>query len=93
MVNRDEMEKVLSDGMELFVDEVADFFQTHMKKINPETFFEKLLYDPDVQIPLVVVMANPEMKEHIVVKAYEALRESVEKKIESRGKGIQADGV
>ncbi len=63
----------------------TNFFQTHMRQINPDTFFEKLLYDPDVQIPLIVVMVNPEMKEDIVIKAYEALRRAVEKKMIWRG--------
>jgi len=79
MVNQEEIEKILAEGMELFVKEVIDFFQKHMQNINPADFFEKLIYDSDVQIPLLIVMINPEMKEDIVVKTYEALRAAVNK--------------
>jgi hypothetical protein len=71
--------------MELFIDEVVDFFRNHMTHIDPADFFDKLIYDPDVQIPLLVVMINPEMKNDIVIQAYEALRTAVEKKIRKMG--------
>ena len=85
IVNQEEIEKTLPDGMELFVKEVVDFFQQHMQNIDPTNFFEKLIYDSDVQIPLLIVMINPEMKEDIVVKAYEALRGAVDKIIKKNG--------
>ncbi|RLB85397.1 MAG: hypothetical protein DRH26_18340 [Deltaproteobacteria bacterium] len=52
---------------------------------NSNRFFDKLIYDSDVQIPLLIVMVNPEMKEDIVVKAYEALRSAVENIIKKKG--------
>jgi hypothetical protein len=67
MVNKSEMEKELSAGMELFIDEVVDYFKNYMTHMNPEDFFDKLLYDSDVQIPLLMVTINPEMKDDIVV--------------------------
>jgi len=82
MVNKNEMEKEISTGMELFIDEMVDFFQNYMTHINPVDFFDKLLYDSDVQIPLLIVMVNPEMKDDIVVQAYEALRAAVKRKFE-----------
>jgi len=85
MVNKDTMAKELSAGMELFIDEVVDFFQKYMAHIDPAEFFDKLLYDSDVQIPLLIVMINPEMKDDIVVQAYEALRAAVGKKIGKKG--------
>ncbi len=85
MVNKEKLENELSDGMELFIDEVIDFFQNYMPYIDPANFFEKVIYDPDVQIPLLIVMINPGMKNDIVVKAYEALRAAVEKKIKKKG--------
>jgi hypothetical protein len=85
MVDKSAMEKELIAGMELFIDEVVDFFHNYMKHIDPAEFFEKLIYDSDVQIPLLIVMINPEMKDDIVVKAYEALRAAVEKKIGKKG--------
>jgi hypothetical protein len=42
IVNQEEIEKTLPDGMELFAKEVVDFFQQHMQNINPTDFFEKL---------------------------------------------------
>ena len=53
LVNQSNLESLLKRGMGLFVDEVIDFFQSHMSHINPEVFFKKLIYDPDVQIPLI----------------------------------------
>ena len=85
IVNQQEIEKMLPDGMELFVNEVVDFFQQHMQNITLIDFFDKLIYDSDVHIPLLIVIVNPEMKEDIVVKAYEALRGSVEKIIKKKG--------
>ena len=79
-VNQQQMEVILSDGMDLFVNEVFDFFEQYMDQINPNDFFEKLIYDPDVQIPILNVMLNPELKKDIVVKTYEALRNAVNKK-------------
>jgi len=85
MVDKSAMEKEFPSGMELFVDEVLDFFKNHMSNIDPAEFFDKLIYDSDVQIPLLVVMVNPEMKNDIVVKAYDSLREAIEKKIGKKG--------
>lgn len=63
--------------MKLFVAEIADFSKQHMPELDPRSFFEKLIYDSDVQIPLLVVMVDPSVKETPAWKAYEALRETV----------------
>jgi hypothetical protein len=84
LVTQESLEELLKDGMELFVDEVHDFCRDHMPKIKPEEFFNKLLYDPDVQIPLLVVIVKPELKDDIVVKAYEALKGAVKSKFPNR---------
>jgi len=76
-VAQERLEELLKDGMELFVEQVDDFFRNHIPEISPEDFFDKLIYDPDVQIPLLLVMVKLELKDDIVVKAYEALREAV----------------
>ena len=72
------VEAILSLGMILFVDEVVSFFRDHMPEIAPSAFFEKLVYDPDVQIPDIVVAVDPSVKEHIEFKAYRALRKAIE---------------
>ncbi|CAN5548495.1 hypothetical protein BH20VER3_BH20VER3_02180 [soil metagenome] len=77
LVSLDDLTSVTSNAMELFVDEVLDFSQHHMPELNPKSFFEKLIYDPDVQIPLLVVMADPTVKEMPAWRAYESLRETV----------------
>lgn len=79
-IQQAEMEDLLSSAMELYVDEVDDFFKNHMPFISPQGFFDKLLYDPDVQVPLIIVLANPEMENDIVVQAYNALRKAVDEK-------------
>jgi hypothetical protein len=64
---------------------MVGFFQNYMNHINSAEFFKELIYDSDVQIPLLIVMINPEMKDNIVVQAYEALRAAVDKKIVKKG--------
>ena len=81
---KEEVDVLLPEGMRLFVDEVLDFFSQHMPEINPDEFFEKLLYDPDVQIPLIVVLANPEMKTDTGVLAYEAMKKAVQEKVKEK---------
>jgi hypothetical protein len=63
--------------MTLFVDEVIDFVRDHMPGVAPATFFEALLYDPDVQIPDLLVMVDPTLKTDVVVVAYQELRAAV----------------
>jgi hypothetical protein len=55
-----------------------------MPQINPDEFFEKLLYDPDVQIPLILVLANPEMKTDKGVLAYEAMKKAVQETVKEK---------
>lgn len=81
LVNKKEIDVLLPEGMQLFVDEVFDFFSQHMPEINPKEFFETLLYDPDVQIPLIVVAVNPEMKNDTGVIAYEAMKKAIKEKM------------
>lgn len=85
MIDNRAMEKEMPAGMELFVDEVNDFFKNYMTNVNPSEFFDKLIHDPDVQIPTLIAMINPGMKEDIVVQAYESLRAAVQK---NRKKGL-----
>ena len=84
-VQKEEIEVFLDDGMVLFVDEVIDFCKHQMPEINAEIFFEKLLYDPDVHIPLIVTLPNPELKDDIAVKSYESLKRAVEKRFQRCG--------
>ena len=74
------IETYLPDGMNLFIDEVATFFEEHIPAINTAEFFDKLIYDPDVQIPELLVMVNEDLKNDIVYKTYKALRNAVDKK-------------
>lgn len=77
-VEQANIETHLLDGMNLFVDEIATFFEEHMPTIETADFFNRLIYDPDVQIPELVVMVNEEMKDDVVYKAYKALRAAVD---------------
>ena len=80
LIRQTEIEGVLNSGMHLFVAEVAGFFQSYMSSVTPQRFFDKLLYDPDVKIPLIVVLLNPDMQNDIEVKTYNALRKAVDEK-------------
>jgi hypothetical protein len=77
LVDVSDIETHLSDGMKLFVDEVATFFPKHMPSIETADFLDRLIYDPDVQIPEILVMVNESLKNDVVYKAYKALRAAV----------------
>ena len=76
-VDKDALGAFLDEGMDLFVEETVDFFQEHMPHISPARFFKDLIYDPDVHVPLIFVLASPEMKDDIVIKAQDALWKAV----------------
>jgi len=78
LVEKESIEGHLVAGMNLFIDEVAAFFREHMPDIETEEFFEKLIYDPDVQFPDLLVMVNEEMKSDVVYKTYRALRAAID---------------
>ncbi len=80
LVDKKQMEKEIPAGMELFVDEVIDFCQNQMKDISAAELLEKLRFDRDVQIPLLLILLDPKLKEDVVVQAYEAFRLVMEKK-------------
>lgn len=86
MVEKEKVDRLLAEGMRLFVDELVGFCTQHMPEINPDEFFGKLLFDPDVQIPAIVVLLNPEMKNDTGVIAYEALEKAVEGRMKVRAK-------
>jgi len=79
-VELDDIEMHLLGGMNMFVDEVDIFLKEHMPVIEASGFFKKLIYDPDVQIPLIVSIVNDEVKNDIIYKAYTALRTAVNEK-------------
>lgn len=77
MVSKAKLLPLLKPGMELFVDEVIDFFSGQMADLSAAELFQKLVYDPDVQIPLLVVMIDPDIKNDIIWKSYDALVKAV----------------
>ena len=78
MVNQEELESLLQPGMELFIDEVIDFFQRYMPQIKAEAFFKILIYDPDVQIPLIFTLVDANLRDDIVFRTCEALKTEVQ---------------
>lgn len=72
----------LPDGMALFVDEVLEFFRDHMPDVAVEAFFDALLYDPDTQIPELLVLVDPKLKQDVVVAAYRELKAAVKRALE-----------
>lgn len=73
------LENYCQAAMDIFVDEVVSFFREHMPDISASEFFDKLIYDRDVQIPEIFVALDPTTKDRIEYKAYHALRQSVER--------------
>jgi len=80
LVEQTIIEDHLAAGMNLFVDEVASFFKEHMPDIEPSEFFEKVVYDPDIQIPELLVIVDKELKNDVVYKAYKSLQVAVDTK-------------
>jgi hypothetical protein len=78
MVAKSSIDDVLRAGMNLFVAEVISFFREHMPEITASEFFDKLAYDPDVQIPELFVTVDPAIEEQIEYEVYRALREAIE---------------
>ena len=81
LVRKEEIDGLLEKGMYLFVDEVVDFCKIYMPEIDVQDFFDKLIYDPDVQIPLIVVLSDPDLKRDTGYLVYEALKKAVEEKM------------
>lgn len=73
------LESYCQAAMDLFVEEVVSFFREHMPSMAASEFFDKLIYDRDVQIPEIFVALDPATKDRIEYKAYRALRQSVER--------------
>lgn len=78
-VDSHELENNCQAAMDLFVNEVVSFLREHMTEISTSEFFDKLIYDRDVQIPEIFVALDPPTKDRIEYKAYRALRQSVER--------------
>ena len=49
-----------------------------MPQIKADVFFKKLIYDRDVQIPLIFVLADETLNKNIVFKTYKALKTEVQ---------------
>jgi hypothetical protein len=79
-VERDDILALLPEGMRLFVDEVIQFSNDCMPELSPKEFFEKLIWDPDVQIPLLVVVVQPALRDAPAFRAYESLTSIVKEK-------------
>ncbi len=76
-VSADELHAQLEPGMELFVSEVVSFFREHMPNISAAEFFDRLIHDRDVQIPLVVIMLDKTVSESTDYRAYSALQRAI----------------
>jgi hypothetical protein len=69
---------LLPPGMALFVSEVIEFLRDHMPDISPAVFFDRLLNDPDVELPVSLLsLLNPDMEEDVGCVAYKELRAAV----------------
>ncbi len=78
LVSLNDLRATLPAGIEVFVDEVVEFCRHHIPEISPEEFFDKLRWDPDVQIPLIIILAEPELKNMPAWEAYEQLCKAID---------------
>ena len=77
LVTEEALVKVIPEGMKLFVQEVIEFSARHLPELEPSDFFEKLVHDRDVQIPLIVPLLDPSVKNRPAWVAYDSLRNAV----------------
>ena len=77
LVSREELHSQLEPGMGLFVAEVVSFFSDHMPQMSAAEFFAALAYDPDVQIPLLVIMLDKTVAESTDYRVYDALLQAI----------------
>ena len=81
LVGREELHALLDPGMELFVVETTSFFREHMPEISSADFFRALEYDPDVQIPMLVVMLDKSVAETTDYRVYAALKRAIKESV------------
>ena len=80
---------VIPEGMGLFVDELIDISRRHFPELMPMDFFQKLLDDPDVQIP----PQEPRLERIRLLPswvAYECLRNAVAAKFPASARAESA---
>ena len=77
LVSRHGVHSQLESGMELFVTEVTSFIREYLPDISPVELFRTLSYDPDVQIPLLIVMLDKTIAESTDYLAYAALQKAI----------------
>lgn len=77
LVNGDALALIVPSAVELFVQEVVEFGETHMPDLSARDLFMALIDDPDVAIPLLVVHLRPELREFPGWIMFEALRAAV----------------
>jgi len=82
MVDKTEIIEKLSDGMALFVDETLDFFKNYLLQVSGKEFFEKLIYDRDVQIPLIFELLDKNVQSNVDYITYKALLKTVKQKLD-----------
>jgi hypothetical protein len=63
--------------MDLFVTEVDSFFRSHMPSMSAAEFFRRLVNDPDVQLPSLLVMLDASIRTSTEYRAYHALKDAV----------------
>ncbi len=72
-VNYDSLIAVLDDGLALFVSEVVNFFRGYMPQVDASSFLRELVYDPAVQIPELIPLIDPTVRNQPGYRAYRAL--------------------
>jgi hypothetical protein len=77
LVTADDLHAQLEPGTDLFVAEVVSFIRDYMPDISAAEFFDRLSYDPDVQIPLLVVALDKTVAESTDYRAYAALKRAI----------------
>jgi hypothetical protein len=71
------LSNIIPAGMDLFIDEVIHFASTQMPELKPPDLFHAIIADSDVQIPLLVVLVNPRLKEYPAWQVYDYLQSAV----------------
>ena len=81
MVDKNEIVEKLEDAMVLFVNETLDFFRNYLPQVSGKEFFEKLIYDKDVQIPEIFGLLDKNVQNNVDYIAYKALLKVIKQKL------------
>jgi hypothetical protein len=85
LVDRTRLVEILPEAMHLFVAEVDDFCRTHQPEVAPAEFFQRLVRDPDVQVPELLPLLDPAVRDAERTIVFAQTREAAQQAVQTLG--------